>query len=89
MNTEVCIILDHVAVCRRLLLSLVLIVVPFLPASNLFFRVGFVIAERNLYLPSAGFVMLVALGVQKLARQHFRVSTVFSVHICVLYRMFH
>jgi len=70
-------ILDHGSVCRRLLLSLVLIVVPFLPASNLFFRVGFVIAERNLYLPSTGFVMLVALGMKKLARQHFRVSTVY------------
>jgi len=61
-------------VCRRLLFSLVLMVIPFLPASNLFFRVGFVIAERNLYLPSTGFVLLVTLGIQKLAHQHFRVS---------------
>ena len=56
-------------------MSLVLMAVPFLPASNLLFRVGFVIAERNLYLPSAGFVLLVALGAQKLARRHFQVST--------------
>ena len=34
-------------------------VVPFLPAMNIFFRVGFVIAERNLYIPSIGFVLLV------------------------------
>ena len=34
-----------------LLLSLALLVVPFVPASNLFFRVGFVVAERILYVP--------------------------------------
>jgi len=26
-------------------------VIPFLPASNIFFRVGFVVAERILYIP--------------------------------------
>lgn len=35
---------------------------PFLPASNLFFPVGFVIAERVLYMPSMGFCLLVAYG---------------------------
>ncbi|RWS30803.1 transmembrane and TPR repeat-containing protein-like protein [Leptotrombidium deliense] len=45
-----------------LLLSLSLIVFPFLPASNLFFPVGFVIAERVLYIPSTGFCMLVGYG---------------------------
>lgn len=45
-----------------LLISLSLIVFPFLPASNLFFPVGFVLAERVLYIPSFGFCMLVAHG---------------------------
>ncbi|XP_061915758.1 protein O-mannosyl-transferase TMTC4-like isoform X4 [Entelurus aequoreus] len=45
---------------RTLSLSLVLLVVPFLPACNLFFRVGFVIAERVLYLPSSGYCLLLA-----------------------------
>ncbi|CAG2118227.1 unnamed protein product, partial [Medioppia subpectinata] len=35
-----------------LIISLAFIVFPFLPASNLFFPVGFVIAERILYMPS-------------------------------------
>ena len=39
------------------------IVIPYLPASNLFFPVGFVVAERVLYLPSMGFCLLVALGI--------------------------
>lgn len=38
-------------------------VVPFIPASNLFFPVGTVVAERLLYLPSVGFCLLVALAV--------------------------
>ena len=43
-------------------MSLAMLIVPFLPASNIFFRVGFVVAERILYLPSVGFCMLVTLG---------------------------
>uniref|UniRef100_L7LWA1 dolichyl-phosphate-mannose--protein mannosyltransferase n=1 Tax=Rhipicephalus pulchellus TaxID=72859 RepID=L7LWA1_RHIPC len=45
-----------------ILLSLSLLVFPFLPASNLFFPVGFVVAERVLYMPSMGFCLLVAHG---------------------------
>uniref|UniRef100_A0A3P8Y5B0 dolichyl-phosphate-mannose--protein mannosyltransferase n=1 Tax=Esox lucius TaxID=8010 RepID=A0A3P8Y5B0_ESOLU len=45
---------------RTLTLGLVLLVVPFLPACNIFFRVGFVVAERVLYLSSAGYCMLLA-----------------------------
>jgi len=37
-------------------------VFPFIPASNLFFPVGFVVAERVLYAPSMGFCVLVAVG---------------------------
>lgn len=40
--------------------------IPYLPASNVFFPVGFVIAERVLYLPSMGLSLLVALGWNKL-----------------------
>ena len=47
---------------RILLFGLAMTIVPFLPASNLFFPVGFVVAERVLYLPSMGFCMLVAYG---------------------------
>ncbi|CAL4126667.1 unnamed protein product, partial [Meganyctiphanes norvegica] len=51
---------------RSVLMGLALAVVPFLPAMNLFFRVGFVIAERVLYLPSAGFCILVVTGMREL-----------------------
>ncbi|GFS71884.1 protein O-mannosyl-transferase TMTC3 [Trichonephila clavipes] len=44
------------------IMSLSLLIVPFLPATNLFFPVGFVVAERVLYIPSMGFCMLVSQG---------------------------
>ncbi|KAL6460197.1 hypothetical protein MHYP_G00319560 [Metynnis hypsauchen] len=46
--------------------SLSLLALPFLPASNLFFYVGFVVAERVLYIPSMGFCLLVTLGLKSL-----------------------
>lgn len=44
--------------------SLCLLAIPFLPATNLFFYVGFVVAERVLYIPSMGFCLLVAVGMR-------------------------
>lgn len=49
-----------------ILLSIALLALPFLPAANIFFYVGFVVAERILYLPSVGYCLLVGLGVAKL-----------------------
>lgn len=37
-----------------LVFSIALLSIPFLPATNILFYVGFVVAERVLYLPSAG-----------------------------------
>ncbi|CAL1263542.1 unnamed protein product [Larinioides sclopetarius] len=50
-------------------LALALLILPFIPATNLFFYVGFVVAERVLYIPSMGFCLLVALGVDHLYRR--------------------
>lgn len=41
-------------------------VLPFLPACNLFFHVGFVLAERLLYLPSVGYCLMLGLGFGRL-----------------------
>ena len=62
--------------CRIALFGLSLAVFPFIPASNLFFPVGFVVAERVLYLPSMGFCALVGYGtwllLQNLQKNTFR-----------------
>uniref|UniRef100_A0A667IL31 dolichyl-phosphate-mannose--protein mannosyltransferase n=2 Tax=Lynx TaxID=13124 RepID=A0A667IL31_LYNCA len=39
---------------KEVLVGLLFLVFPFIPASNLFFRVGFVVAERVLYMPRSG-----------------------------------
>ncbi|KAG9272126.1 transmembrane and TPR repeat-containing protein 3 [Astyanax mexicanus] len=51
---------------KTVIMALSLIVLPFIPASNLFFPVGFVVAERVLYVPSMGFCVLVAHGFKSL-----------------------
>lgn len=48
------------------LLALGCLTIPFLPATNLFFYVGFVIAERVLYIPSVGLCLMIGLGASKL-----------------------
>ena len=53
---------------NQLALGLALLILPFSPASNLFFYVGFIVAERILYIPSIGFSVLVVTGVNCLRR---------------------
>lgn len=60
------------------LLALGFLTIPFLPATNLFFYVGFVIAERVLYIPSVGLCLMIGLAVSKLwsFRRHRGVTSV-------------
>ncbi|XP_012149593.1 protein O-mannosyl-transferase Tmtc3 isoform X3 [Megachile rotundata] len=60
-----------------LIMSLAMMILPFLPASNLFFPVGFVIAERVLYAPSMGFCMLIGYGWSILCDKKFKKLTLF------------
>ncbi|CAB3248432.1 unnamed protein product [Arctia plantaginis] len=51
---------------RTIILAVSLGVIPFLPASNILYPVGFVIAERILYISSAGYCLLIVMGFSKL-----------------------
>lgn len=51
-----------------MLISVAFMVLPFIPASNLLFYVGFVVAERVLYIPSVGLCLLLGLGAGTLTR---------------------
>ncbi|XP_067670556.1 protein O-mannosyl-transferase TMTC4-like [Haliotis asinina] len=74
---------------RILITSLAMLCVPFLPASNMFFRVGFVIAERILYLSCAGFCMLVVLGARQICYKfHSTARQMVSVGFIVLIVIF-
>ena len=69
---------------KIIVMSLALIVFPFLPASNLFFPVGFVVAERVLYLPSMGLCMLVALGVWRMIQHKSFTSNLVKISLVYL-----
>ena len=47
---------------KAVLFGLAMLVFPFVPASNLFMTVGFVVAERVLYLPSLGACFIAGYG---------------------------
>eukprot|EP00041_Stephanoeca_diplocostata_P030329 m.916331 g.916331 ORF g.916331 m.916331 type:complete len:692 (-) comp23734_c0_seq40:574-2649(-) len=69
-TTEDCVV-SAVAGAREAM-GWALTVLPFLPASNLFFYVGFTIAERVTYAPSVGFCLLAGLSLDWFAKQHGR-----------------
>lgn len=50
-------------------MSLALMIIPFIPATNLFFYVGFVIAERILYIPSFGYCLLIAIAIESFLKR--------------------
>ncbi|RDD41284.1 Transmembrane and TPR repeat-containing protein 4 [Trichoplax sp. H2] len=54
---------------RLINISLACAIIPFIPASNILFRVGFVIAERVLYLPSVGYCILLTYSFCVLSRR--------------------
>ncbi|KAI5634756.1 transmembrane and TPR repeat-containing protein 4 [Phthorimaea operculella] len=66
---------------RVTVISLLLLVIPFLPAMNIFFPVGFVIAERILYIPSAGYCLFITIAIRKFnrleSRQKYKVTPAF------------
>ncbi|XP_056640085.1 protein O-mannosyl-transferase TMTC1-like [Diorhabda sublineata] len=68
-----------------LVLGLLLLVLPFLPASNLLVTVGFVVAERLLYIPSLGSILLIVYGIQILwYRCYFHRQTIVSLVLLLL-----
>ena len=71
------------AVKPVLITGILLLIIPFLPAANIFFPVGFVVAERILYLPSMGFSLLVAYSLHRMTKSKHKLFT-FSVRVLLL-----
>ncbi|KAF6216658.1 hypothetical protein GE061_001004 [Apolygus lucorum] len=68
-----------------IIMGLAFMILPFLPASNIFFPVGFVVAERVLYLPSMGFCVLIAYGWYHLYEYGFRKIAWFGLALLILF----
>ena len=69
--TVLCILFNAILRRRRLVLwALALIILPFVPAANIFFKVGFVVAERNLYLSVLGYGLLLAYSIRQAGKKY-------------------
>ena len=69
-------------------MCMAMLVFPFLPATNLLFPVGFVVAERVLYLPSMGFCLLIAYGCHRIQRTASRLKSSpcqIILSVCVIF----
>ena len=66
---------------RIVLLCVLWIVIPMLPASNLFMKVGTLLAERLLYVPSLGYCCLVAFGIRRFFGHE---QTIHRVGLCLV-----
>lgn len=69
-------------------MGLNVLIIPFLPASNIFFNVGFVLAERTLYIPSAGYCLLVVIGLQKISTRFFWPKISLSAYVIFIMLLF-
>ncbi|XP_023210486.1 transmembrane and TPR repeat-containing protein 1-like [Centruroides sculpturatus] len=80
----------YVQRCEResLGLSLSVLIFSFLPATNLFTTVGFVIAERVLYIPSIGFCMVVTCGLKRIKPRGLRMVWTCRLVTCFLVALF-
>ena len=69
--------------------SLIFLILPFLPSSNLLVLVGFVVAERNLYLSILGFALLLSKAMKNMeARLPFLILIVLTFSLKSLDRSF-
>ena len=67
--------------------SLILLIVPFIPSSNIFLRVGFVIAERVLYIPSIGLCICVPFGFNFIISK-LKIPKIYSLSLFILVLLF-
>lgn len=58
---------------RDTLIAITIMIFPFLPASGII-RLGFVVAERILYIPSIGYCLLVCMGFNQIHKKYTKVS---------------
>ena len=65
--------------------SLVFMAIPFILCSNLLVYVGFVIGERNLYMPTLGYSILLSKGILAFYKRAPRITTIAFVSLFVIY----
>jgi len=66
---------------RLVYVALLLLIAPFILCSNILVFVGFVIGERNLYLPVLGFILLYHIGLLRLMHRSTKPCLLYLPHI--------
>lgn len=74
----------HVSANGAILLSVAFLALPFVPATNVLFYVGFVVAERVLYIPSAGLCLLLGLASAAFWNSYRKHRAVFSFSLVIV-----
>lgn len=75
-----------ILIFRHIRIAIALLVVPFIPSSNII-TVGFVIADRVLYIPSLGFCLLISIGVQSILPKYPKIVEIFYLMLVALFVM--
>ncbi|XP_013187086.2 protein O-mannosyl-transferase TMTC2 [Amyelois transitella] len=71
-----------------MLMMMAFMILPFLPATNVFYYVGFVVAERVLYMPSVGFCLLLGFGAGVLTKKYYEddwKTSIFMVFLLIVF----
>lgn len=69
---------------RHIRIAIAFLIVPFLPSSHLI-SVGFVVAERVLYIPSLGYCLLVAFGIQSIMPKYLKTVRISYVMLLTIF----
>ena len=72
-------------VFKRQFKALILLILPFIPSSNLLVLVGFVIAERNLYMSLLGYCILITNGFGYLNKKYPKFATRMMLLVLTLF----
>lgn len=75
---------QHSFFFRHIRIAIAFLVVPFLPSSHLI-SVGFVVADRVLYIPSLGFCLLIAFGIQSILPKYAKIVRFLYVMLLTIF----
>lgn len=71
---------------RHIRVAITFLVVPFIPSSHLL-TIGFVVADRVLYIPSLGYCLLISIGLQTILPTSPKIVQTFYVMLLVTFMM--
>lgn len=75
---------SKILIFRHIRIALAFLIIPFIPSSNII-TVGFVLADRVLYIPSLGYCLLISIGMQSMLAKHPKIVETFYLMLIALF----